>query len=503
MRERETQRESESREPGRVQRGSRASRFLFGFALPLAIVAGVLFTPGGLFDLGADAHAEDAQLFLPDEQVPIEDFLRNVAKLTDTPLVWNPEDTDIKRKNIKGNVTIRASKKDILSVVRALLTFYDLVMTPVGPPEYQVQVVMGTKRSNNILRLRPTFIKLKEQDLSTLKDNEGYYVTTTIQLEHIGDLGNLRTALQKVMTQFGSVSDVPDARAVIVTDFAPNVVAVYRLLQAMDIKPDSSQVTNEFIQLQYALADEVEPLLKELFEGEDRVGATTNVPRRPGRNNRSTTAGRVEDDPEPRIISDTRTNQIIVYATKADIAEIKMIVKKIDVPTFITKSYVHVEKLRHLEAEDTAEVLQSLVDASTLFGTASGGVGTNTAGGGRVNRPANAQVDAREEEKPAIVADLKSNSLIIAASERQYQEIKKILNEIDQKKPQVLIEAALVELTLGRCLSPRRRARPRRRRGSRRQGQGLRLRLLQLRQPRLCRQGRRHLLHRPHPALRR
>lgn len=433
------------------ERRSRATRFLFGFTVPVCIVAAVLFTPGGLFDLHGDAVAEDARLALGEEHVSMEDFLRAVSTLTDTPLVWDPDDKQIRSAKVKGNVTITAPKEDILSVVRALLTFYDLVMTPVGPADHQVQLVMDARRTTSILRLKADFVEIEEfDDLEVLEKKDGYYITTTIKVEHMRDLRNARTALSRVVTgqQIGNVTEVPDARAFVVTDFAPNVVAIYRLLKAMDVKPDSSQVTNDFIALKHALADEVEPILSDLFTGNDRITATrNNTPRRPGRTN-NTGTGTVEDDPEPRIIADARTNQIIVYATKSDIAEIRRIVEKIDVPTIIPKSYVHVQKLRHLEAEDTAEVLQSLVDASSLFGTASGTTATGGTGGGRVNRPANAPVDARDEEKPAIVADVKSNSIIIAASESQRRQILQIIEAIDIKKPQVLIEAALIELTL-------------------------------------------------------
>ena len=41
-----------------------------------------------------------------------------------------------------------------------------------------------------------------------------------------------------------------------------------------------------------------------------------------------------------------------------------------------------------------------------------------------------------------------SNSLLISASPRQFEQLERIIKEIDIKKPQVLIEAALLELTL-------------------------------------------------------
>jgi general secretion pathway protein D len=269
------------------------------------------------------------------------------------------------------------------------------------------------------------------------------------------DLRDARNALQRIVTgqNIGNVQEVPDAKSFVVTDFAPNVVSVYRLLRTMDVRPSGKEVTSDFIPLKYATSDEVEPVLTDLFTGRQRV---TQVPRPQGPQG----GGGVDiyEDIEPRIISDPRTNMIIVYATQEDILEIKEVIAQLDVPIFIQKDRVHVIRLKNLDAEATAEVLRSLIDATTLFGSSSGGMSAGGAGArpgraGRAGQPgqpavAGGEVLPEEEQKPAVVAEMASNSLVIAATERQFEELKKIVLQIDVPKNQVLIEAALVELTL-------------------------------------------------------
>ena len=442
----------EGRENTRAPRRSRLLARLgrtVAVLLPMAVAGFFLMTPGTMLAGGQGrAIADQPVEIVLQDKLPIEQFLKAVGTKTGKPLVWDPMDKAIRGKEIVGALNLQATEENLFKVVRALLTFYELVMIPVGPEGYQVQLVMDARRTTSILKLKAEYIELEDYDLKELSQADGLYVTTTIRVKNMTDLRNARAALTRVVTgqQIGNVTEVPDAQAFVVTDFAPNVVAIYRLLQSMDVKPEGKELASEFVQLSHATADEVEPILTDLFTGRERVTTTNRNRPQPRRGNQPTGSGSVADDPEPRIIPDNRTNKIILYATKQDIAEIKKVIEQIDVPLYIRNSNVHVIRLKNLEAEDTATVLQSLIDSSTLFGQA----GTNTGNrpGGN-NRPAGvASSDPREEEKPAVVADEKSNSLIIAASERQFDDLKKIIDEIDIKKSQVLIEVALIELTL-------------------------------------------------------
>jgi general secretion pathway protein D len=411
------------------------------------VAAGLFFSPGALLSPGRAAAEDEAEILLK-EEIDIEFFLRNVATTTDKPLVWNPQDKAIQGKKIKGALNLRAPKSQLFDLVRAILTFYDLVMIPVGPVGYQIFLVMDARQTAAIVKLKPKFVDLSPENLDFYESQDGLFITTTLKVENMTNLRDARNALSRIVTgqNIGNVQEVSN-KAMVVTDFAPNVVAIYRLLRQMDIKPEGKTVTSAYIQLQWATADEVEPVLTDLFTGRERVSRGPVVQPPQG----GATVD-VDEDPEPRIISDLRTNQIIVYATLDDINEIKEVIAHLDVQLVITTSFVHVIQLKNLEAEDTADVLNQLIEASSIFGTA--GSGISTGGGGQPGSPATRGRVAggeglpAEQEKPAVVADVKSNSIIIAASERQFKDLKKIIDEIDIRKSQVLIEAALIELTL-------------------------------------------------------
>lgn len=401
------------------------------------------------------AWAQDdlAVIALTDE-VSIEDFLRNVGQAAPgrAPIVWDPTNKTIKDKKILGSVNLQAPPDRIFEIVRALLTFYELAMVPVGPAGYEVNLVMDARQQGIILKLKPRTIELNDGNLAEFENQDGLFVSANIRVEKMNNLRDARQALSRIVTpqNIGNVTEVPASRSFVVTDFAPNVVSIYRLLKQLDVQPAGKVVTSAYVQVVHASVDEIEPILTDLFTGRERIAV--GRPQQPQPQGGSTSD--IEEDPEPRIIPDVRTNQLIIYATQDDIREIKDVIARLDVPIAITSSLVNVVPLKNLEAEETAQVLQSLIDASSVFGVSGGGLSTsrtgtsNAASRAAANRPAGTDLSPEQEEKPAVVADVKSNSLIIAASKRQFTELKRVIDLIDVKKSQVLIEAALIELTL-------------------------------------------------------
>jgi general secretion pathway protein D len=430
--------------------------------LAAALLAAWLFlTPGALpggmpSDVPGWAIGEEEPAVISiKEETAIEDFLKAVGKkVGGKPIVWDPSTKLIKDKKIIGSLDLKAPPSQLFDLVRALLTFYDLAMVPIGPQGYEVYLVMDAKQQGAIVKLKPRTIDLNEGNLALYESQDGLFVSTNIRVENMTSLRDARTALTKITTQnLGNVTEVPASRSFVVTDFAPNVVAIWRLLKQLDIKPTGRVVTSAYVKLEHALADEIEPILTDLFTGRERVALN-----RPNQGQPQGGGTDVEEDPEPRIIPDVRTNQLIIYGTQDDIKAIQEVVAHLDVPVYIVNSRVHVVQLKNLEAEDTAAVLQQLIDATTIFGVSAGaglsGSSRSSAGtSGRAPgvRPAGASGEVAspdQEEKPAVVADVKSNSLIIAASKRQWEELENVIKLIDIKKAQVLIEAALIELTL-------------------------------------------------------
>ena len=67
-------------------------------------------------------------------------------------------------------------------------------MIPVGPAGYQVQLVMDARQTSSILKLKPDYVKLTDENLSTYENQDGKFITTTIRVQNMTDLRNARNA---------------------------------------------------------------------------------------------------------------------------------------------------------------------------------------------------------------------------------------------------------------------------------------------------------------------
>jgi type II secretion system protein D len=427
--------------------------------LAVGLVGLLAATSGALGARPARAE-EDIRTIELQPEMKVEDILYGLMKALDDkiPIVWQPDDKAITGKKLTGARSFTAPADKIFDVVRALLTFEEVVLIPIGPPRYVVYVAMDarTLASQYILKNKPLYVEITDENAKEYEVQDGLFIATTIKVKNMDSLRDASTALRRLTTanNIGSVQEVPAARAFVVSDFAPNVVAIYKLLREMDVQPQGKKVQTAYIELVNATAEDIEPILTDLFTGKQRL--PVGGPNQPG--------GEIVD-PEPRIIADMRTNQIILYATADDIAEITELVRHLDTRLVFPTQFVHVIRLKNLEAAATAQVLQSLIEGTTLFGQAAGGLGytsgrsSSRSGMRNSNQPGAARqlpgqvtpaiaTSPEFEEKPTVVADEASNSLIIASSKGQFDQLKLVIDEIDVMKSQVLIEAALVELSL-------------------------------------------------------
>lgn len=141
--------------------------------------------------------------------------------------------------------------------------------------------------------------------------------------------------------------------------------------------------------------------------------------------------------------------------------------------TFVVEFY----KLRNVAAEDTEELLSSLMDIDSSSRTASspflpGSLDRSQRGIQRLSdspfepRPAQVAIDTggpadggggaedgstlTPTEGVAIIADVPNNQLIIRAPRRQQREFARIIERLDQRRPQVYIEVKIVSVNASR-----------------------------------------------------
>ncbi len=337
------------------------------------------------------------------ENVEIEVLLKQLKEITGYSMAWNPADKNIRGKKVTGGITLKGSSEEIFSAARALLTFYELVIIPVGPESNPIHLVMDARQTSSILKLKPRSVTLTEANLARYATQDGLFITTTIAVEHMTDLRNARNALTRIVTgqNIGNVTEVPSAKSFVVTDFAPNVVAIYRLLKNMD-KPSSSSSTTGgttvAIKLAHAKAEKVAMALLQLYGSRHVASKSSRQP--------------VTSGPSaPRIIADGRTNQLLVSGTDDEIAKLRTAIALMDVRVATTQMTVQMIRLKRIRAAEASMTLMNLIRGAPHLWR-----------------------ESDSDAMPTIVSHNETNALLVTASAGMMASIRSLIEQMDAQE---------------------------------------------------------------------
>ncbi|MCU0772499.1 MAG: hypothetical protein MUE94_12145 [Verrucomicrobia bacterium] len=204
----------------------------------------------------------------------------------------------------------------------------------------------------------------------------GQYVSHVVQLKYV-KAGEVIPALQPFAKIPNSVLAIESSNILILRDFTENVKRMLEMIERIDVPVDSDFVS-EVIPIKYALAADIASALNSLStggasasvgsSGSSRVGASarSRTTAMPGANpyapqqpqtqrttmpgqagapaaggsftdrlrsiiNKASVSGDLEILGQTRIIADERTNSLLIFAGKQDMAMIKDIIGKLDV----------------------------------------------------------------------------------------------------------------------------------------------------------------------------
>jgi len=191
-----------------------------------------------------------------------------------------------------------------------------------------------------------------------------------------------------------------DSNLLIISDRSKNVERMIGIISRIDKKSDSSI---EMIALKHANALDVAQTVESLLDtGNSTLGEKT------------------------KIVADERTNSVIVNASPSLKLRVMSLIAQLDSP-LETNTQSQVIKLKYSEAESLVDILQTLANKTQ---STSDGEGTNG------------------ENKATIQAHKETNSLVINASPTIFRNLQNAIEQLDVKRPQVLVEAIIAELTI-------------------------------------------------------
>lgn len=404
------------------------SRFVLAAVLSvlavLLLLASLCATPALAEDEGPEGPeapaSEDDDVVVEltiTEPAPLQDFLTLARKELGLPLVWDRNSRGIQNKEFSPNLRFRGTREDALHAVRSLLLPYELVLVPLGQGQNRKFFVADMRGSHLILRLRPEFIELDDDNLAHYERMQGHYVTTVLPVQHLENLQAARNALNWMVTgqNLGHVQDVPAANGFVVTDFAPKVVSVYRALRKMDVPPadrgesdPGKEIIFRALGLKHAEAEETARVLQQHFG----IAPPPTAP--------SDGSGRTRTPPAPareasdlRIDADRRLNQLLVTGMQKDVEQVAEVVASMDRPVPRASLQILVVPLAHVDARRAAAVLTTMIQRG----------------------PATWLSDEGATDLPVVVADGQSNTLLIHAGEGAAQALRRLIHELDQPAP--------------------------------------------------------------------
>ena len=421
-----------------------------------------LLLAGGVFVAAAQAQGDDPPkdtdpiieedgdyrtITFSDAGMPFEDFVRAVSKLTDRQFVFDPR--KVQNKTIKLIGSKRIHVDNLYQFFQTLFITQDFAIVPLGPPGAEVLFIEDI-RTSQFLKQRARFVPFNE--LESNSDYVGEIIATTIPLRHIS-VDKAQRALTNLIQEHrvGFVVPVEESNSLFITNFAPTVWMMFRVITAMDVAVAENQLSFEKISLEYRIAEDIQPIVQELIDVRTELaGSSSGGGARPARGNQAGAAGGGAGraaPPAPKIISDPRSNSLLVYAVDQYMEEIQMLVASLDSEVTEPHSNIHIFELKNTNAEEMQQVLTDLLNQGQQRGTrptGAGGVGGRNTGRNTGRGNTN---NAQGSDFINIVADGNTNSLLITATKSRYDEIVDIIERLDKRRPQVLVQCAIVELS--------------------------------------------------------
>jgi len=323
----------------------------------------------------------------------IRAFVTQVADITGYSFVVDPR--------VKGKVTVLSSapmnKNEIYDLFLAVLQVHGFTAIP-GEEVIKVVQQVDAKQSAESLE---RFTEVPSEQL----------ITRVIQIDNANAL-ELVPILRPLVAKYGHLAGVAAANALIVSDHSSNIQRIEQIVRELD-SPSKYEV--EVIQLEEAWVGDMVELLQELAPAELGQGGGDNAARKYS------------------VTADERSNRLILRGDETFRDKMRELIRKLDQPS-ATGGTTKVIRLSHADAENLTEILKGVMgEVAKESSGGSGGAG-GSAGSGR-------------NTSFSVFADEGLNALVVRGEPSMMQEAEMIVKALDVRRAQVMIEAAIVEIS--------------------------------------------------------
>lgn len=292
-------------------------------------------------------------------------------------------------------------------------------------------------------------------------DDRDLFITRLLPLRFV-KAEQISETLKPLVSKEASVISYAPTNTLIITDSASNIRRLVNIIDQIDVSTYQEQI--KLIPIRYAGAAALTGQLAEIF-GSESSGAAASQAGSRIRRARAAQPGQpqagvpgvetvVGSGGEPRFIPDERTNSIVVIATKAVLREVERIIELLDYERK-GAGRIHVYRLQNADAEEIAQTLSSLATGTSgaprpattrtsLSGLGGAAAQVSTAAAGGAGGLGGTVADLGDGVR--ISADAPTNSLIIQASPEAFATLSEVIEALDIRRPQVMVEALIMEV---------------------------------------------------------
>lgn len=354
--------------------------------------------------VGPGAGKEGRFVTIDFQDVDLLAFIKFISEITGENFIID--------NKVAGKVTIVSPTKitveEAYQVFLSVLEVQGFATVPSGSVTKVVPA--ATARSKNI-------------ETSLMEESpkaEDKIVTRIIRLDY-ADPDEIRKLFTPLISKNSVIVSYTPTGMLIVTDLLSNIKRMMNILRVIDVAGIGEELS--IIPLEHAVAKDVVRTLTTIFQSKGKMAAAAAATgkRQPG----------VSGSLEIKIVSDDRTNSLIVSASEHDTKKIKELIVLLDRETPRGRGDIRVYYMQYADATELAKTLTALPSK-----------GSDMAGQ-KVPGPA-----ISKETK--IMADKATNAIIITASEEDYLTIIDVIKQLDIPRPMVYIEALIMEVKTGR-----------------------------------------------------
>ena len=268
----------------------------------------------------------------------------------------------------------------------------------------------------------------------------GGQIVTHIFKLNFEQANNLLPVLRPLISPNNTINVNPGNNSLVITDYADNLQRMARIIASLDVSNASDL---DVVPLKHAIAVDLAPLVARLIEpGNAAAGVAP--------------AGQTGTEYRTTVLADARSNALIVRAANpARLAMVRALIDKLDQPgSSNANGNIHVVYLKNADATKLAATLRAAMSSDMRGGNAT----VNLANPATPSTNPSANTTFGNNTPTAnttggqIQADTTTNSLIISAPEPQYRQLRAVIDMLDQRRAQVLVESLIVEVNAEKAL---------------------------------------------------